>query len=39
MDLGGSVIGIIESPIKGAEGNTEFLMYVECPTRYVSCES
>jgi 23S rRNA (cytidine1920-2'-O)/16S rRNA (cytidine1409-2'-O)-methyltransferase len=39
MDLGGSVLGIIESPIKGAEGNTEFLMYVECPTRYVSCES
>jgi 23S rRNA (cytidine1920-2'-O)/16S rRNA (cytidine1409-2'-O)-methyltransferase len=37
--LGGRVIGIIESPIKGAEGNTEFLMYVECPTRYVSCES
>ena len=39
VDLGGRVVGIIESPIKGAEGNTEFLMYVECPTRYVSCES
>jgi len=37
--LGGSVIGVIESPIKGAEGNTEFLMYVECATRSVSCES
>ena len=35
----GSVMGVIESPIKGAEGNTEFLMYVECPTRSVSCES
>jgi 23S rRNA (cytidine1920-2'-O)/16S rRNA (cytidine1409-2'-O)-methyltransferase len=39
LGLGGSVIGVIESPIKGAEGNTEFLMYVECSTRYVSCES
>ena len=39
VDLGGNVVGIIESPIKGAEGNTEFLMYVECSTRYVSCES
>ena len=39
LALGGSVVGVIESPIKGAEGNTEFLMYVECPTRYVSCES
>ena len=37
--LGGTVISVIESPIKGAEGNTEFLMYVECATRYVSCES
>ncbi len=39
VDLGGNVVGIIESPIKGAEGNTEFLMYVKCPTRSVSCES
>ena len=39
VDLGGSVVGIVESPIKGAEGNTEFLMYVKCPTRSVSCES
>ncbi len=39
VGLGGNVIGVIESPIKGAEGNTEFLMYVECSTRYVSCES
>jgi len=39
LGLGGNVIGVIESPIKGAEGNTEFLMYVECSTRYVSCES
>jgi 23S rRNA (cytidine1920-2'-O)/16S rRNA (cytidine1409-2'-O)-methyltransferase len=37
--LGGTVISVIESPIKGAEGNTEFLMYVECATRYVGCES
>jgi 23S rRNA (cytidine1920-2'-O)/16S rRNA (cytidine1409-2'-O)-methyltransferase len=39
LGLGGKVIGAIESPIKGAEGNTEFLMYVECLTRSVSCES
>ena len=39
VDLGGIVMGVIESPIKGAEGNTEFLMYVACPTRSVSCES
>lgn len=26
--LGGEVVGVIESPIKGAEGNVEFLMYV-----------
>jgi 23S rRNA (cytidine1920-2'-O)/16S rRNA (cytidine1409-2'-O)-methyltransferase len=31
-ELGGRVIGVVESPIKGAEGNTEFLMFVECPT-------
>lgn len=29
---GRRVVGVIESPIKGAEGNTEFLMFVECPT-------
>ena len=37
--LGGRVVGVVESPIKGAEGNTEFLMYVECLTRSVGCES
>jgi 23S rRNA (cytidine1920-2'-O)/16S rRNA (cytidine1409-2'-O)-methyltransferase len=29
-DLGCSVVGTTESPIKGADGNTEFLMYVTC---------
>ena len=29
--LGCSVMGTTESPIKGADGNTEFLMYVTCP--------
>lgn len=33
--LGGEVAGLVESPIKGAEGNTEFLMLVNCPTRSV----
>lgn len=28
---GRRVIGIVESPIKGAEGNTEFLLFAECP--------
>lgn len=28
--LGCSVVGTTESPIKGADGNTEFLMYVTC---------
>jgi 23S rRNA (cytidine1920-2'-O)/16S rRNA (cytidine1409-2'-O)-methyltransferase len=37
--LGGSVVGLVESPIKGAEGNTEFLMFVECRTSSVGCES
>lgn len=37
--LGGVVLGVIESPIKGAEGNTEFLMFVECRTSSVGCES
>ncbi len=36
---GGIVAGLVESPIKGAEGNTEFLMFVECPTSFVGCES
>jgi 23S rRNA (cytidine1920-2'-O)/16S rRNA (cytidine1409-2'-O)-methyltransferase len=27
-EAGGEVVGVIESPIKGAEGNVEFLMYV-----------
>lgn len=33
--LGCTVEGVIESPIKGAEGNTEFLMLVNCPTQSV----
>jgi 23S rRNA (cytidine1920-2'-O)/16S rRNA (cytidine1409-2'-O)-methyltransferase len=37
--LGGYVRGVVESPIKGAEGNTEFLMFVECPTSSVGCEA
>ncbi len=37
--LAGTVQGVIESPIKGAEGNTEFLMFVECRTSSVGCES
>jgi 23S rRNA (cytidine1920-2'-O)/16S rRNA (cytidine1409-2'-O)-methyltransferase len=37
--LGGTVLGLVESPIKGAEGNTEFLMFVECRTSSVGCES
>lgn len=28
--LGATVVGVVESPIKGSEGNTEFLMLVEC---------
>lgn len=28
--LGARVAGVVESPVKGAEGNTEFLMHVEC---------
>lgn len=35
QSLGAEVVGTIESPIKGAEGNTEFLMLVNCPTRSV----
>lgn len=37
--LGGQVVGITESPIKGGEGNTEFLMFVNCPTRSVGLVS
>jgi 23S rRNA (cytidine1920-2'-O)/16S rRNA (cytidine1409-2'-O)-methyltransferase len=37
--LGGTVLGLVESPIKGAEGNTEFLMLVECRTSSVGCET
>lgn len=29
--LGCTVESVVESPIKGAEGNTEFLMWVKCP--------
>jgi 23S rRNA (cytidine1920-2'-O)/16S rRNA (cytidine1409-2'-O)-methyltransferase len=36
--LGAVVRGVTESPIKGAEGNTEFLMFVECPTVSVGYE-
>lgn len=38
-ECGGEVRGLIESPIKGGEGNTEFLMFVECPTVSVGCGS
>ena len=38
QSLGAVVRGVIESPIKGAEGNTEFLMFVECPTVSVGYE-
>jgi 23S rRNA (cytidine1920-2'-O)/16S rRNA (cytidine1409-2'-O)-methyltransferase len=37
--LGGTVLGLVESPIKGAEGNTEFLMFVECRTSSVGYET
>lgn len=33
LTLGLKVMGTVESPIKGAEGNTEFLMMIEIPTR------
>lgn len=29
IDQGGQICGVIESPIKGAEGNTEFLMFIK----------
>jgi 23S rRNA (cytidine1920-2'-O)/16S rRNA (cytidine1409-2'-O)-methyltransferase len=35
--LGGHVVGVVESPIKGSEGNTEFLMFVECHSSSVGC--
>lgn len=37
--LGASVVNVVESPIKGADGNTEFLMHVECRTSSVGCGS
>lgn len=37
--LGCSVESVVESPIKGAEGNTEFLMWVKCPVDSVGCGS
>lgn len=37
--LGARVVGVVESPIKGAEGNTEFLMHVECHGSSVGCET
>ena len=32
LGLGCVVHGLVESPIKGAEGNTEFLLFADCPT-------
>ena len=37
--LGARVVAMVESPIKGAEGNTEFLMHVECHASSVGCGS
>lgn len=36
--LGATVVGVVESPIKGSEGNTEFLMLVECHSYSVGYE-
>jgi len=36
---GGVVESVVESPIKGAEGNIEFLMWVKCPSSSLGCES
>jgi 23S rRNA (cytidine1920-2'-O)/16S rRNA (cytidine1409-2'-O)-methyltransferase len=36
VDLGCSVVDITESPLKGADGNTEFLMHITCPLAQVS---
>ncbi len=38
-DLGGTVAGLVPSPILGADGNTEFLMHVECHASSVGCVS
>lgn len=35
--LGARVVAVVESPVKGAEGNTEFLMHIECPIPSVGC--
>lgn len=37
--LGGIVGGVVESPIKGSEGNTEFLMHVKWGSQSLGCES
>jgi 23S rRNA (cytidine1920-2'-O)/16S rRNA (cytidine1409-2'-O)-methyltransferase len=37
--LGARVVAVVESPIKGAEGNTEFLMHVDCHSSSVGCVS
>lgn len=37
--LGCLVHGVVESPIKGAEGNTEFLLFADCPTSSVGLVS
>ena len=38
-DLGATVVGVVESPIKGAEGNTEFLMFIRCSSPSVGVAS
>lgn len=37
--VGGTVLGVVVSPILGAQGNTEFLMHVKCPTHSVGYEA
>lgn len=37
--LGYEVVEVIESPIKGAEGNTEFLMWAKGPVDCIGCGS
>lgn len=37
--LGGTVGAVVESPIKGSEGNTEFLMHVKWASESLGCES
>ena len=39
LEIGASVVGVMESPIKGAEGNTEFLMFIRCGSPLVGAES